>query len=285
MGYEWADNQGPSPTVGFRWFDISESGARLARVSDCDDCVQEAVPIGFAFPFFGRSYDSVHVNSNGTLQFQDTGHHWGPNELPTTDLAGPVILAFWSDWDPRSSGDVYVERLPAWQDGSGPAFVIQWENVENYDCDDGNNATWQTVLLTGGRVLSQYLDANVGDFFCNEGADMTVGVQNLELSCYVQYSNRTASVPDQTAIMWSPASCGVEEATATEASLPSTPTVTTRANGSTGVPPTGSGPAERGPDGRWLLVAAATFVGGIGLVGLGQGIRAAVRREHPIGHP
>jgi len=282
MGYTWTSNQGSQPTVAFRWFDISESGDNLERVSGCDDCIQEAVPIGFAFPFYGRSFDSIHVNSNGTLQFQDTGHHWGPDELPAVDLSGPVILSFWSDWDPASSGDVYVETLSTWQDARGPAFVVQWEDMENYDCDNGDNATWQTVLLADGRIFSQYLDTGVGDLFCSHGADMTVGVLDVTSGCYVQYSNRTVDVPDHTAIMWSPTVCGAEEPAPTAATFTDAPTPV---NGPPGVPPAGSGPVEGGPDPAWLVGAFAMLAGGTGLLALARKLRAKERRGPPVSHP
>ena len=278
MGYTWTSNQGSPPTVAFRWFDISESGDNLERVSGCDDCTEEAVPIGFAFPFYGRSYESVHVNSNGALQFQETSHHWGPDQLPAVDLSGPVILSFWSDWDPRSSGDVYIETLSTWQDAGGPAFVVQWENMENYDCDNGDNATWQTVLLADGRIFSQYLDTSVGDLFCSHGADMTVGVQDVA-GCFVQYSNRSVAVPDHTAIMWSPTRCGAEEPTATAATTADDPTPADGANGPAGVPAAGGGPAGSGAGTSWLAGALAMFAGGAGLLALGRRLRT--RGRHP----
>lgn len=204
MGYTWVDNRGGPPRATFHWLDISETGRRLAQASECDDCTELGVPIGFAFPFFDRSYGAVNVNSNGTLQFTDTVHYWGPDLLPTNDFLGPAIISFWSDWDASSSGDIYVATVPAWQDGSGPAFVVQWNDLENYDCDRGSNATWQTALLSDGRIVSSYLETEVGDLFCDYGADMTVGLQEAPTARFVQYSNRSARVTDRTVIEWTP---------------------------------------------------------------------------------
>ncbi len=204
MGYDWTDNQRPNPTVAFQWMDIAESGTRIDTLSDCDDCLEGNVPIGFEFSFYGDAYATVSINSNGVLQFVDTGAHWGPGRLPHHDFLGPAIFPLWGDWDPRSNGNLYVETLSNWPKTNQRAFIVQWDDVENWDCRGGNNATWQVVLLEDGGIIFQYLDTAVGDLDCNHGADMTIGVQQGFSECFVMYSHRFASVPDRTAIVWSP---------------------------------------------------------------------------------
>jgi hypothetical protein len=265
MGYGWTDNRGAAPRTTFSWVDVSAGGTRLERVSDCDDCTQVGVAIGFSFPFYGRSYSTLNVNSNGTLQFQDAVHYWGPDQLPTADFAGPVIISFWSDWDTASSGDVYVATVPSWQDGSGPAFVVQWQNVENYDCDRGSNATWQTALLADGRIVSQYLDTDVGDLFCDSGADMTVGVQDASSGCHVQYSNRSARVADRTAIVWTPTRCGEAPPEETAPAGSPTPTPTATPGGPPGLAGTGTGGPSTSDPGPLAWAAAVLLVAGSSL--------------------
>jgi len=65
--------------------------------SHCDDCT---VPVTFPFPvsFYGQTFNSANINSNGNLQFTDTigflSH--GCNPLPFSAL-GPVIFGYWDD--------------------------------------------------------------------------------------------------------------------------------------------------------------------------------------------
>ncbi len=268
MGYDWLDNQPPNPGVSFQWVDISASGTRLAEISDCDDCTQIGVPVGFPFPFYGRSYTTVNVNSNGVLQFEDTDDPWGPDNMPTIDFSGPVILPFWSDWDPRSSGDIYAQLVPDWPGLGGRAFVVQWQDVENWDCDN-DNATWQAALLEDGRIIFQFLDTVVGDLDCDRGADMTVGVQQAPGRCFITYVNGTASVSDGTAVLWTPraSSCTGQAQPKTTSPPASTETPasdpTPASPDGTGAPVSGYG-APRSPDTLPLAVAAAVALGGAG---------------------
>lgn len=224
MGYTWTDNQSPGRTIAFQWVDIAESGTRIASLSDCDDCLAADVATGFEFSFYGNAYSSVNINSNGALQFVDTDDPWGPGRLPTSELVGPVILPLWGDWDPRSSGDIYVQTMSSWPGTSQRAFIVQWDNVESWDCGRGDNATWQVVLLEHGGIIFQYLDIVVGDPECDYGADMTIGIQQGFGECFIMYSHRFASVPDGSAIAWSPqpSSCDQPEPTATSMAPPPT---------------------------------------------------------------
>ncbi len=224
-GYGWTDSQRPSPTVAFQWVDIAESGSRVERLSTCDDCLEGDVPIGFEFSFYGDAYTTVGINSNGVLQFVDAGAHWGPGRLPNHDFLGPAIFPLWGDWDPRSSGNIYVQRLSSWPGTSQRAFIVQWDDVESWDCRRGDNATWQVVLLENGGVIFQYLDTVVGALDCNHGADMTIGLQQGFSECSNTYSHRFASVPDGTAIAWSPqpSDCyQIEPAPTTDEPMPTT---------------------------------------------------------------
>ena len=270
MGYEWVDNESPGQTVDFQWLDIASVGRRLERVSDCDDCVEQDVAVGFPFPFYGRSYTTVTVSSNGALEFEDDEHIWGPNELPTVDFRGPVILPFWSDWDPRSRGDIYAHTVRDWQGAGVSALVVQWTNVENYDCDDGDTSTWQAVLLADGRLLFQYLDTGVGDLYCNHGADMTVGIQEDAIARFVSYSHLFAGVPDRAAVLWLPSVEPAAEPTPAPTGAASQPAASPSAAAgggapNSGIPVVGHGP-PRGGSGAAHLLAGLLAAAGAGLV-------------------
>ena len=224
MGYGWTDNQGPNPATTFQWVDIAESGRRVDALSSCDDCFEGGVSIGFDFLFYGDVYATVGINSNGVLQFVDTGAHWGPGRLPHHDILGPALLPLWGDWDPRSNGNIYVQTLPNWPGTNQRAFIVQWDDVENWDCRRGDNATWQVALLEDGGIIYQYLDTVLGELECNYGADMTIGLQQGFGECSVTYSHRYASVPNLAAIFWSPQSseCSSADATSEPVDAPTT---------------------------------------------------------------
>jgi hypothetical protein len=191
--------------VSFSWLDISSTGQRITRVSDCDDCYEPSVSLGFDFEFYGQHYASLSINSNGMLQLSEASSAWGPQSLPADDFSGPALIPFWSDWDADAGGDVYVQSGATWPGAPGEqAFVVQWQNVQSWDCDDGGSATWQVILLSDDTFVFQYLDTDLQDFHCDFGADMTVGVQRDVLQCYVEYSSEDAIVAGNTAIHWRP---------------------------------------------------------------------------------
>lgn len=222
-GYGWVDNKGGGPHAAYDWIDISASGQNIGH---CDDCMRP-VDIGFTFRYFGTDYTSVNVGANGVLQFTYTSTQWGPFELPDGHFGGPVMLPFWSDWDPTSGGDIFAETT-SWHGQT--ALVVEWNNVASWDCDRGGAAaTWEVILLADGQFVFQYKDTDLGDRFCDRGADMTVGIQRDAFACYHQYSNQEDAVPDRTAIAWAPQvdACGAAvAATATPVPATGTPAAT-----------------------------------------------------------
>ncbi|MBI5288740.1 MAG: hypothetical protein HY873_07180 [Chloroflexi bacterium] len=207
-GYTWTSG------AAFNWVELKGSSTALTPVSDCDDCVQRDVSIGFSFTFYGQPYSTVHIGANGSVMFGQATTQWGPIGLPTETLNAPAILPFWSDWDPAGSGDVYAGPVAGWGAGGHAAFAIQWQGVENWDCDRGGTASWEVILIDDGRIVFQYKDADLSDAYCNQGKDMTVGLQRDSLDppgCFAQYSNEQSIISSNTAIEWQPhpGECGV----------------------------------------------------------------------------
>src|SRR5262249_44966729 len=72
-------------------------GTALVPGTNCDDCTQ---PVAFPFPvtFYGTTYASANVSSNGNLQFvsNDPTNIPDPGRVPDPKLA-TAILVFFSD--------------------------------------------------------------------------------------------------------------------------------------------------------------------------------------------
>lgn len=92
--------------------------------------------------YFGRSFDSVFVNSNGNLTFDAPLSEFVPNDISTLDFAG--LFAFWTDID--------VGRRPV---DASPGGTSQGTNRVWYDLDTQNRtftATWDDVRPYDERV-------------------------------------------------------------------------------------------------------------------------------------
>ena len=86
----------------------------------CDDCsVERTLP--FAFPFFGQTHTSLHVNNNGNVTF---GSSDGDFTESLFELANyPRIAAFWDD---LINGAVFVnDQIPG-------RFVVTWNHIQEY---------------------------------------------------------------------------------------------------------------------------------------------------------
>jgi hypothetical protein len=130
-------------------FDDIRASGTLA-LSGCDDCAK-GVSLGFNFSFYGKTYSSVSLTSNGYLSFGSTGlTDFAPDRLPNTASPNAVIAGFWADLDLRPAGASVRWR----QQGSAPSrqFVAQWTDVCHYNQDCSGRSTFQIVLHEQGAI-------------------------------------------------------------------------------------------------------------------------------------
>jgi hypothetical protein len=114
-----------------------------------DDSATVNLPSGFAFPFFGRVYTTIYVNSDGNLTF-GAPERQGDRELDIFLSGPPRIAPFLTDLDPSQAlGDagVYVAV-------DAGKLVVTWQAVPNYGQRDSN--TFQVTLLPDGEIVFAY---------------------------------------------------------------------------------------------------------------------------------
>ncbi len=124
-----------------------------------DDDSQE-VPFAPGFPFFGTTYTSAHVNTDGNLTF-------GAPEFASDDrdkakhlLGPPRISGFLADWSPLNAlnpggqGSVHavVKTAP-------DRLVVTWNGV--LDFNNGGSSTFQVTLYASGaaEIALEQIDA------------------------------------------------------------------------------------------------------------------------------
>ncbi|MCP4305865.1 MAG: hypothetical protein GY788_13525 [bacterium] len=130
-----------------------------------DDNSVGPVALGFDANFFGTTYESVFVNTNGNLTFQGALGKYSPVKIDE-DLP-PIIAPFFADVDTRGfeSGLVHyaqTEYFPEFSpDGIGrPAFCVMWggfTGVGHYAQRDDLRNRFQVVLVDRS-------DRSPGDF-------------------------------------------------------------------------------------------------------------------------
>ena len=131
----------------FSWVDISRTGT---LVSLADDDTKGPFDIGFPFTYYGKTYTSFYVSSNGWMTFLAPPNA-SYNNACLPDPAGPpaLLALFWDDLNPSSSGNVYVMT------GTN-SLVVSYVEVPRFS--SGGPYTFQAILQPDGAITYQYLD-------------------------------------------------------------------------------------------------------------------------------
>ncbi len=159
FGYTWKD----SDTVGgpaFNWIDISLLGT---AVTLGDDATSTPFPIGFPFDFYGTTFTTFNICSNGFVSFTDAASPFSNGALPSASAPGNMLALFWDDLNPTAGGSIQYFN-------DGTRLIVQYTAVPHYG--SGGVFTMQLHLYPNGAVEYHYLDVGM---ISNTG---TVGIQN-----------------------------------------------------------------------------------------------------------
>ena len=176
----------------YDWVEINQIGTNLNLT---DDSVINDVQIGFDFNYFGETYNSMTVCSNGWTSFEPCGlsHFWNfsiPNPMGPSGMLAP----FMDDLDDDDGNEPF--NVYSYNDGNG-RFIIQWDNVSNgeddQNCPDCIKETFQMILhdpnvyqtATGdGDIIFQYKEIHDID---QNGNYSTIGIESPDQDDGVQY--------------------------------------------------------------------------------------------------
>lgn len=144
------------PVIRNRYSYVSSNARFDSDASDPlsieDDDSTELTLTDFAFPFAGKAYKQLFVNSNGNITF-DSGDP-EPPDLENLMDGPPRIAAFFADLDPESAGSILVRQTRDFA-------TITWFKVPEFFSHDqfayGEN-TFQIILYATGRIDLVYAD-------------------------------------------------------------------------------------------------------------------------------
>gem|GEM_PF-4881330 len=219
-GYIYLSTQDGDTGVAFNYVDITASGTAMGATDDwCSGSDASTLYyLGFSFPFYTETYDSVSICSNGAIVF-DTPYVYfglGNTSLPSTSYTGPraFVALMWDDLNPADSGadDIYFQSFSSCPDGyAGACAVVQYHNVPRY----GNTTLmdFEVILYDNGNIKLQY---NSSVYY----SDATIGIQadtadttNNFFLQYVYNATPSGHIPDSgTAILFTRVTTDVAEA-------------------------------------------------------------------------
>ena len=186
FGYAWIDSDEPGGPV-FNWTDITGPGTQITGWSPTSDDGYVTIPLPWSIPFYGNSYSTISVGTNGLLSFTSLPTDYLNTGIPAAAEPNNALYPLWDDLNLTSSGTVHY-----WNDSGNGRFVIQYTNVPFYS-GTGTN-TFQVLMYPNGDIVYQYLSmtgstssATVGV----ENADGTVGLQVVYNGTYIHNSLAT----------------------------------------------------------------------------------------------
>ena len=189
-GYKWVDSdEAGGPT--FDWVDISAIGTPVdLGPPPADDDNSGPIDMGMSFPFYGDTFTTVNVCSNGWLSFTSTSTDLSNSALPGTGSPENLLAAFHDDLRFSSSGAAAHTYF------DGTRFIVQYTDVQKYFST--GSLTFQMILYPNGRIVYQYLTM--------QGTlnSATIGIQNATRDDGLTVAYNTDYVHDAMAIMFRP---------------------------------------------------------------------------------
>ncbi|HEX5749558.1 MAG TPA: carboxypeptidase regulatory-like domain-containing protein [Archangium sp.] len=157
-----------------------------------DSVVQVGLP--FPFTFYGQTYGSAYVSTNGNLNFLAPNANFANESLPSPNPPNAAIYALWDDL--LVDGESSVLTLTR---GEAPAreLVVEWRNVA-FLTDTSQRVDFEIILTERGQVLMQY--RNLADTGLERGESATVGIENETGTVALQYSFNSPALRDERAI-------------------------------------------------------------------------------------
>lgn len=162
---------------------ISQSSPTSVTLTD--DQLSGALPIGFSFVFYGNTYSSFYLSSNGFISFDPAagaGCCTG-QVLPNAAQPNNLIAFAWEDLNPNLGGNISYSTV-----GSSPnrILVVQYTNIQHYG--SGNPVTSQVLLYEGSNYIEIHTTSMPSD-----GGSHTMGIENAAGTQAVSVTNRNSS--------------------------------------------------------------------------------------------
>jgi len=117
-----------------------------------DDESSDRISLDFDVNFFGEMFDSLYINNNGNITFDETLRSFTPFSL--TQTTRRIIAPHFSDVDTRGTGTVFYESGIV---NGRSAFIVTWDRVGYFNRREDRVNTFQLVLIDRA-------DTGLGDF-------------------------------------------------------------------------------------------------------------------------
>lgn len=135
-----------------------------------DDETANSIPIGFNFTFFGNTYSTLFISSNGIIGFSAPSNSYNPQNFPNTTYPNNIIAFCWTDLNPGDGGQISYESI-----GTAPnrKFIVYYDEVAHYG-GGGASVSGYIVLYETSNAIDIVATNIETDF-----GVMTQGIENI----------------------------------------------------------------------------------------------------------
>jgi subtilisin family serine protease len=131
-----------------------------------------SVPLPFPFSYYGTTYGSASVSTNGLVGLGQGSSSWNNRAIPDAAVPNATIYAFWDDLYVDGLSSVRTEVLGT---EPGRRFVIEWRNVR-FSSGTAARFDFEVILDQRGGIELQY--RGLTDDPLVKGASATIGIEN-----------------------------------------------------------------------------------------------------------
>ncbi len=177
-----SDSFGYTCTTGPRTF-LPADQTVVALTGD-DEVRQITLP--FPVTFYGATYTTAWVDTNGLLTFAPTTvSAWNHGAIPSTSgeaQANLAVYPFWTDFIVDASASVRTSVV-----GTAPnrQFIVEWRNVRFY-ANSTARVSFEIIFDESGVITFAY--SGIDSLALEQGSMATVGIENAAGTVALQFS-------------------------------------------------------------------------------------------------
>jgi hypothetical protein len=184
FGYRYLDSDTSAPGVPvYNWVSIKGVGTQITTL--LDDNTAGPFPIGFNFPYYWYSVNSVIVGSNGYITFGDATANASPiKPVPGTAKPNNQLAMLLSDLDCTAAGSPNGS-VWYWSNNSD-SFIVEYDSIAFWST--GGNNSFQVILTKADSSITfQYKEQSGAPYNGWAATSNQTGIENLSGAIGLNY--------------------------------------------------------------------------------------------------
>jgi len=175
------------------------------------DDTSTSVELPFPFAFYGQTYTTAYVNTNGHLNFLDNIAFFVNESIPSPNIPNALVAPYWDDLYVEVDSAVYTATSG---DAPDRTFTVEWRNVAHLS-DFTKRVDISLTLHENGEIVMAYRNLDPASDL-ELGNSATVGIENESGTVGLEYSENEAALSDDTQIHFTQAPNGFVTGTVTD---------------------------------------------------------------------